>query len=290
MDKPIPGPRVPKMLLGIIGHPLHHSLSPLLHNTMLAEQGIQAAYHTWPMLEDRLEDFVNAMRTLPIHGVSVTIPHKEAIMDLIDNVSELAAEVGAVNTVLWRNGRLYGANTDVFGFMAPLENLQAVPSSALVMGAGGASRAAIVGLKQLQVKDILISARNLAKSQALAQEMGCTAVPWEERASQNTAILINTTPLGTTGKLQDLSPWPEKTFPRRCIAYDLVYNPQETTFLRQAREAGCHTISGLEMLLHQGVRQFYLWTGKNMSVRGGRKLLTEALQQHPEPIVMEPED
>ncbi len=267
------------MLLGIIGHPLSHSLSPILHNAMFSRLEIPAAYFAWPMLEERLESFIRAMRTLPIHGASVTIPHKEAVMDHIDAVSELAARVGAVNTLLWREGRLYGENTDVFGFVAPLEQLDFIPQSALVLGAGGAARAVVVGLQRVGVQSILISNRNPKKAQTLADIFGCRTVAWEDRADCAPGLVVNTTPLGTTGKYRELSPWPATAFPKGCVAYDLVYNPQVTTFLRDAQAAGCRTIGGLEMFLHQAARQFEHWTGRTMPVKPAREIVMAALNR-----------
>jgi shikimate dehydrogenase len=274
MEQPVQAPR---LLLGIIGHPLGHSLSPVLHNAMLAKLNIPAAYYAWPMLKERLECFIRSMRTLPIHGASVTIPHKEAVMDHIDTVSELAARTGAVNTLLWRDGRLYGENTDVHGFVAPLESLDFFPRNGLVLGAGGAAKAAVVGMQRLGVKEIFITARSLPKAEKMAEALGCGVIPWEDRAMDPPVLLVNTTPLGMSGKFEKLSAWPDKKYSKGCIAYDLVYNPQETVFLRNAREAGCRIVGGLDMFLHQAARQFSLWTGQRMPLRDARQLVLDAL-------------
>lgn len=265
----------PRYLYGIIGHPLEHSLSPALHNWGFARTGWPAAYYRWPVPPAGLGEMIRACRALPIHGLSVTLPHKQAVMPLLDTLTPAAREVGAVNTLYWEEGRLVGHNTDLAGFLAPLRALSALPDSALVLGAGGAARAALAGLRALELGKVGVCARSPGKAQALARDFGVEFVPWEERAQHTARLLVNATPLGLHGELATASPWP--AFAGRGIAYDLVYNPLETRFLRDAHAAGWQTLDGLDMLVAQGVEQFRLWTGHTLENAAARAALLPLL-------------
>lgn len=264
-------------LMGIIGHPLGHSLSPLLHNSMFERLGVMASYHPWPTPPERLADFVSAFRTLPIHGCSVTIPHKEAIMPLCDRLTEQAEAVGAVNTLFWDESALVGDNTDVAGFTAPLNALGRIPESALVLGAGGAARAAVWGLRSLGVGRIGVANRTHERSTSLCGALGGEPVAWENRADWGAGLVVNTTPLGMAGKSENGSPWPRSSFSPDMIAYDMVYNPVRTRFLAEAQAVGCGTISGLDMFVHQAAAQFRLWTGLDMDIPFARQVCLSAL-------------
>jgi shikimate dehydrogenase len=263
---------------GIIGWPLGHTMSPALHGWGFARLGIDAVYEAWPLKPEGVADFIRRVRTEPVSGVSVTIPHKRAVMDHLDRLTDRAKAVGAVNTLYWDGDLLCGENTDVAGFMAPLAKRAALPDSALVLGAGGAARAAVVGLRELGVADVMVSNRTPDKAQSLTRELSARAVAWEARMDQGAGIVCNTTPLGMSGELEDVSPWASDRFQPGLIAYDIVYNPLRTRFLREAEAAGCETISGLEMFLHQGLAQFALWTGRAMDEAGARALLLSILQ------------
>lgn len=271
-------------LLGIIGHPLGHSLSPALHNAMCAKLGIDAVYLPWPTPPERLDAFIAALRTLPIHGLSVTIPHKEAVMRLCDELTPQARVVGAVNTLYWQDGRLIGENTDVTGFCAPLRALffgpdaVALPDAALVLGAGGAARAAVYGLTRLGVRRVGVTGRTLERCRTLALELGGEAVPWEARHTWGAQILVNTTPLGMAGQNERNSPWDASAHTAGQIAYDMVYNPVQTRFLAAAAAAGSSTVSGLEMFVYQAAAQFRLWTGKEMDIPLAREICLQALR------------
>ncbi|BCS88681.1 shikimate dehydrogenase [Pseudodesulfovibrio sediminis] len=262
---------------GIIGWPLGHTMSPTLHNWGFEACGIDANYAAWPVSQDDLSSFMGQVRARPISGLSVTIPHKQAIMEHLDRISERATTVGAVNTLYWDEDQLCGENTDVIGIVAPLTNLDTLPATALVLGAGGAARAALAGFKELGIPGIAIANRTHAKAVALSEEFAVECVAWEDRMDQSWALLCNTTPLGMSGAMEDATPWDGDRFAPATIAYDIVYNPLETRFLREARAAGCTTISGLEMFLHQGLAQFRLWTGTDMDESGARTLLLNTL-------------
>lgn len=263
---------------GIIGYPLGHTLSPTLHNWGFGGLGIEARYDAYPLEPEKLPDFMQQVRQIPLSGLSVTIPHKQSVMPYLDRISPLAQAVGAVNTLYWDGDDLCGENTDVLGLMAPLKQFDSLPETAMVLGAGGAARAAIVGLKELGMSEIMISNRTHAKAQDLADEFGITHVIWEDRLDAAPGLICNTTPLGMAGELESATPWDGACYPDGCVAYDIVYNPLRTRFLQEAEAAGCRTISGLEMFLHQGLAQFRLWTGLEMDEQGARTMLLQALQ------------
>ncbi|WP_319541130.1 shikimate dehydrogenase [uncultured Pseudodesulfovibrio sp.] len=262
---------------GIIGWPLGHTMSPTLHNWGFGELGVDASYAAWPVSSGDLSSFMGQVRARPISGLSVTIPHKQAVMEHLDTISDRAAQVGAVNTLYWDGDTLCGENTDVIGFIAPLRSMAPLPDSALVLGAGGAARAAIVGLKELGVRRIGVSNRTRTKATFLAEEFGVNCIDWEKRMETPWTLVCNTTPLGMSGELEHLSPWDADRFTPGMTAYDIVYNPLETRFLHDADNAHCKTISGLEMFLHQGLAQFHLWTGLDMDEAGARQILLKAL-------------
>jgi shikimate dehydrogenase len=258
---------------GIIGWPLGHSKSPLLHNWGLRTSGLPGKYEAWPTEPKKLKAFMAEVRARRIKGVSVTIPHKQTVMTYLDGVTERAGRVGAVNTLFWADGKLLGDNTDVAGITAPLAPYKDGLKSALVLGAGGAARAACAALQELGVAEICVANRTAAKAQALAKDFGITAVEWEGRAARPWSLLVNTTPLGMKGEHQDKSPWPSNGFGDVGLVYDLVYNPVRTVFLNDAKNAGVEVLSGLQMFMQQGLAQFKIWTGVTLDEKGARQLL-----------------
>ena len=264
------------LLLGIIGHPLAHTLSPALHNWALTQKQIPGAYYCWDTPPHKLSTFVAAMRALPIHGASVTIPHKEIIIPLLDSLTPNAQAIGAVNTLFWKDTQLWGDNTDITGFMAPLLEKKLSPDTALILGAGGAARAALYGLHQSGWK-VFITARTQDKAQALAHSFGAEAVPWNKRHDLRPALLVNTTPLGLKGKLQSLSPW-EENLDGISIIYDLVYNPGKTLLINQGLDQGKEIIFGISMFVHQALAQFKCWTGEQFSLDKAIYRLEKALR------------
>lgn len=266
---------------GIIGLPLGHSKSPVLHNWGLRDAGLPGRYEAWPTEPAKLKAFVAEARARHIKGVSVTIPHKQAVIPLLDGLTERAQAVGAVNTLFWQDGQLMGDNTDVAGILAPLQgwlaaNPDATLASALILGAGGASRAACAALKELGIPDIALANRTASKAESVARDFGLRCVPWEERGSnsgQPWGLILNTTPLGTAGSHEGLSPMPADALPGTRLVFDMVYNPIRTPLLDQAASAGCAILSGLSMFLHQGLEQFRIWTGVSLDPRQAQKLL-----------------
>ncbi len=208
--------------------------------------------------------FMVAVRTLPISGVSVTIPHKQTILPYLDLLTDRALKIGAVNTLYWENGKLIGDNTDIIGFTTPLTLIQQKINSTLILGSGGASRAVIAGLKELSISKIYLTNRTEEKAKSLAREFDLDVVAWEERHGVEADLLVNSTPLGMRGKWESHSPW-TGSLSRFKIVYDLIYNPLQTRLLGQAQKEGCKTISGLSMFVYQALEQFRIWTGQEFS-------------------------
>ena len=266
----------PARLFGIIGHPLGHSMSPALHNWGFERAGIAAVYMAWPTPPEKLTAFFAAVRTLPIHGGNVTLPHKVASMDLLDAVSPRARSVGAVNVFYWEGDRLCGENTDVPGFLAPIKHHRF--KSALVLGAGGASRAVLAGLRELGVPDIAVANRTAAKAEALAKDFGAHSLPWEDRASAGADCVINTTSQGMKGEQANDSPFPTEGFKGKGLAYDIIYNPLETRFIQEAKAAGWETQDGLTMFVEQARESFRLWNpGHDLPPEGAAALVKKCL-------------
>jgi len=256
---------------GVIGHPIAHSKSPLIHGYWLEKHGIRGCYERYDILPEFLEQGVSDLVEAGVRGFNVTIPHKIEIMKLCAELSDEARAIGAVNTVVVRNdGRLYGTNTDYFGF---IENIRkAKPDfdfsygSAVVLGAGGASRAVIYGLKKAGVPNITIVNRTVSKAEALAHEFGCGFVTWETLPDilQSCHLLVNTTSLGMVGQgpLEiNLSPLPDN-----CLVNDIVYAPLMTDLLKSAESRGLDFVTGIGMLLHQARPGFEAWFGKSVDV------------------------
>lgn len=268
---------LPKNMYGVIGWPLAQSLSPLLHNTAFQALHISSIYMSWPIRPEDLATFMNVMPVLGIAGCSVTIPHKVAVLPYLDTASEAASLAGAANTLYWRDGALCGDNTDVAGFMSPLKNMDLTKMDVLLLGAGGAARAVAAGLKLAGCANVRVTSPHDKRQYELAERFGFTPVPWADRGRFPATLIVNATPLGMYGGNEDKTPYEFGASPSHGIAYDLVYNPLRTRFLREAEKAGRKIISGLEMFYGQGEAQFKLWTGLNMP-QEARQALENALE------------
>ncbi len=260
---------------GVAGNPVRSSLSPLLLNTAFRETGINAVYV--PLLTEEVTDLVQIARELPLGGFSVTMPHKQAILPFLDRIDPLAARIGAVNTVCReRDGTLSGFNTDAAGIVSPLQaRLNLKGARILVLGAGGAARAAVFGCTE-QGAEVSISNRTFASANALAAESGASALHPEELGAQATFdVLIHATPAGMR---HHATPLPlELARIRANLVFDLVYNPLETPLLQAARGRGLEILHGVEMFLHQGAHQFELWTGQPAPIAAMRRVVLKAL-------------
>lgn len=255
-------------IYGILGYPLGQSMSPLIHNTSFKDNAINAAYYSFPTPPEKIAVFMDAIRLLNIRGCSVTIPHKQTILPYLDKVTDRVKKIGAANLIYWEGDKLCGDNTDVLGFMSPLEITPPSPDfkKVLILGAGGAARAAVVGLQTLGYTDITITDIVTDLPAALAKEFNLKTVDWDKRGSVDANIIVNSTPLGMKGKFEGESGYDADWFKgRKGVAYDIVYTPYETQFLKDAREAGWVGISGRDMFIAQAEAQFKIWTGKSLS-------------------------
>ncbi len=263
-------------LLGLVGWPVSHSFSPAMHNAAAAALGLNVVYIPLPVHPDDLRTAVPALPALGFGGVNVTVPHKQAVIPLLDELDEAAAAMGAVNTIVVERGletgdrRLVGFNTDGAGFLADLTELGVVVTgrNCLILGAGGSARAVAHALAQAGATGRILARRPSQAQQIIADlELPFTAHPLadlETVAAQSTApLIINATPLGMTPN-PDASPWPDGLpIPPGAFIYDLVYNPRQTKLMQQARAAGRRAANGLGMLVHQGALAFELWTSVN---------------------------
>lgn len=264
-------------LFGVIGNPVAHSLGPTMHNAALQAMDYPAVY-----LAFHVEDpagAVTAVRALNIGGLSVTIPHKVAIMDHLDNVDSLAERIGAVNTVVNDNGCLTGYNTDCYGAMAGLKEKTGLKGKrAALIGAGGAARAVGFGLRE-EGAAVVVYNRSEERGKALAQVMGADFRPWQDLGKMDDIdIIVNTTSVGMVPNT-NASPMPEEALRERMVVMDIVYTPLSTQLLQQAEAKGCRTIDGLTMFILQGARQLELWTGRPAPVDIMRRAVEAALEK-----------
>jgi shikimate dehydrogenase len=255
--------------VGVIGDPIAHSISPAMHQPAFDALGIAATYERWHTTEADLSARIETLRASDTLGANVTIPHKLAVMELVDEISPLAKRTGAVNTIVNQNGRLFGDNTDVYGFATSL--ISACPDApgrrALVLGAGGAARAVVLGLDQIGVTAITVSNRDIERAKRLARDLApiiieaiCLDSDQLRQAVQQTGILVNATSLGWHRGEWPLAPTLLADLPVGANVVDLTY--RDTDLLVATRDRGLATLDGLAMLVHQGARAFELFTGQ----------------------------
>jgi 3-dehydroquinate dehydratase/shikimate dehydrogenase len=271
-------------IVGIIGEPVGHSLSPHMHNAAFAASQLNAVYIPFEVRD--VNQFLRRMahprsRELDwnLRGLSVTAPHKSAVMNHLDWTDPAAKEIGAVNTILIKEDSLHGYNTDASGFISPLHrkfgSLKAVRCA--IIGAGGVTRAALWALRN-EGAHVALFGRDPGKAGPVAEEFGVEYRPLRAARFDTFDLVINATPLGTRGGREDYTPATADQLRGVRLAYDLVYNPLETRFLREARSAGCETLGGIEMLVAQAVEQFKLWTGSDPNVEVMRAAALRGLE------------
>jgi shikimate dehydrogenase len=259
---------------GVIGDPVGHSLSPLMQNRAFRAAGINAVYAAFPVTD--LACAIAGVRALRIRGLSVTIPHKEAIIPLLDEVDPLAGRIGAVNTVLNRQGRLAGYNTDAEGAVKALSEKTSLPGrDVLILGAGGAARAIGFGVREKGAK-IHIAGRSAKKGRALADVLGGRYVSIDDVSEAPRDILVNATSVGMHPDT-DRMPIPVHVLSPQMTVMDIVYNPLRTRLLSAAEERGAQVIDGAAMFVHQGAAQFALWTGTEAPAALMKQAAYEAL-------------
>jgi 3-dehydroquinate dehydratase / shikimate dehydrogenase len=264
---------------GVAGDPVSHSLSPFTMNTGFRRENVHAVF--LPLPSRGLDDLMACVREIPIHGMAVTMPYKQEIVQHLDNSDVVTQQTGACNTVVrGQDGKLYGFNTDVAGIVTPLEEHIALQGAkVLVLGAGGAARAAIYGVKQ-RGADVYILNRTPQTAQALARKMSAKTIKRSDLAKMDFDVIINATPVGMGNP--KVSPLDEKELKAKII-FDLVYNPYETKLLSMARAQNLIAISGVEMFVHQGARQFEIWTGKPAPIDEMRLEVFRQLGEKPIP-------
>ena len=273
--------------LGVMGWPIAHSLSPVLQNAAIEEAGLDYVYISLPVPPEKLKEAVAGLRAMQFSGWNVTIPHKQAIMAELDVVDEDARIIGAVNTVVNRDGHLTGYNTDYIGFMQPLTQQGFSPKGkeATILGAGGAARAVIWGLLRAKVRRITLGVRNPAKAERLAEEFASygeiQVLHWEDGAFSDhlavTDLLVNTTPLGMYPHVEGMPPVDWTKLKKDALVYDIIYTPERTRFLSEAQAHGHAIINGEGMLAGQGAAAFTLWTGVAPDLALMKRALREEL-------------
>ena len=269
-------------LVGLLGKPVSHSLSPVMHNAAYKHMGLDWCYMAIPCEKTQIKQIVKALRFMDCKGLNITIPHKQEILNSCNKLTTIANKVQAVNTLIpEKNNEWIGANTDIEGFLVPLKNKNLTDKNVIVIGCGGSARAVVMGLSNLQLKQITIIGRNedslnifmkdmknlCTKNNILIESMTNEAshiTPYIKEAS----LIINTTPIGMNKKnieKQDIPLGFEiwNNLSDKTILYDLIYNPRPTNWLKLGQERNCLTIDGLDMLVEQGALSIRLWSGFN---------------------------
>ncbi|MCC6236993.1 MAG: shikimate dehydrogenase [Dehalococcoidia bacterium] len=260
--------------IALIGHPVAHSLSPAFQQAALDALGVDARYEAWDLLPEELPMAAERLRSAALLGANVTVPHKEAMLRFIDRPDALVERVGALNTIVHREGQLHATNTDVSGVLRALEAAGASPRGmrVVLLGAGGAARAVVVAMRVAEAASVVVANRTRGRAEDLV-ELGGEAMPVTtcgleeddaelEAAMARADLVVNSTTLGMThGPDEHATPVPARMFRGGQVAFDLVYVPERTPFLEAAEAAGARPVGGLAMLVHQGAESFRLWTG-----------------------------
>lgn len=270
-------------IFGVVADPVAHSYSPLIHNRAFFDQNLNARYFPFRVPKDDLPHFIKQGRGFGICGLSVTIPHKEDALDYCSQAESSVTGIGAVNTLVFHEEDLLGYNTDYRAAMDCIEELFKINKNAerpmqgmkvMILGAGGVSRAVAWGLRQRHA-EVTISSRNHERSQLLAAELGCQAVEWEFRHSQQINLLVNGTPVGMHPDV-DSSPFDASELNQFVAVFDTVYNPENTLLIKQAKKANCRIITGVDMFVRQAAYQYKLFTGRDAPLSLMRKTIKEA--------------
>ena len=270
-------------LYGVIGNPVQRSLSPIIHNGGFKRLGWNAIYLAFEVRN--VEEALRGIRGLGVTGVSVTIPFKTEVIPFLDKVEGLAKKIGAVNTIVNRRGKLIGYNTDCEGALEALEEKMDLRGKRVVLlGAGGAARAIGFGLKERGLPLVVVN-RSKERGRVLSKELGCDYLPVSSlvktKAGELEAdVIINATSLGMYPRDGE-TPIPKELLKKEMVVMDIVYEPLQTKLLREAKEKGCVTVDGLEMLIRQGMAQFEIWTGRRLEIGQVKKDLRRALKREP---------
>lgn len=254
---------------GLIGYPVGHSLSPVMHNAAFRALGMDGRYELWETALDSLPERIESLREPGVLGGNVTVPHKQAVMPLLDEVTETARRIGAVNTVIPSDGRLTGDNTDAYGFSRSLRDVVEPETieRAVVVGAGGAARAVLVSLQEAGITNVIVINRTLERAHKLVEGVATdgqapiVAGGWDalDDVARSAGLIVNATPVGWHGDEMPFDREIVDSLPGNAVVMDLTY--RHTALLKAAEARGLEAIDGLPMLIHQGARSFELWTG-----------------------------
>jgi shikimate dehydrogenase len=266
--------------VALVGYPVSHSLSPIMQKAAFDALHIEASYVLWETQQDQLAGKIASIRSSGMLGANVTIPYKEDVMQLVDECDPLAARIGAINTIVNHDGRLYGYNTDAPGFITALKEFDAYPfdctgKKVVILGTGGAARAAAVGLLEKGIDEVMLLGRTEAHLQNIVRHLNTFSVkidrithirgalfgyPEARKFLSNADLVVNATPIGL--KVNDSKLLIDvNVLPITALVMDMIFNPSFTPLLRTARAHGCQVLNGLSMLLYQGALAFELWTG-----------------------------
>lgn len=279
-----------KKHLGIIGCQISHSLSPIMHNTVIQTLNLPMVYGVMDVTEEMLPSLISSMRSLHFRGANVTIPYKQIIMKYLDEISEEAEKIGAVNTIVNNNGRLIGHNTDVWGVYLSLQPYanEIKNNHVIIFGAGGATKATVFAVaKFFSPRYISIVNRTAGKAHQIINHFSpqyrltkFSHLETEldiQREIEVAALVINTTSVGMKPNIHAMPISPNIVLQKNQLVFDIVYNPVETSFLKLAKSVEARTIGGVEMLLGQGARAFELWTHQEFPMSAARAVLTQEL-------------
>lgn len=277
-------------IYAVIGDPIAQSLSPQLHNGLFETIGVDALYLPIGVKAEDLEKLVDGFRLMNFGGFNITKPHKMEVMKYLDGLDPLAEKIGAVNTVVYQDGKMIGYNTDGFGFIKSIENkIGDMPKESLtilILGCGGAVKSVAMALADWGIKKVIIANRTVEKAEELANQINeswpgkAQAISMEasalEKAVNESVVIANGTSLGMADTI-DLTPLPKNLMKKDLLVYDMIYSPPVTQFMKDGRAVGAQTVNGLEMLLYQGLLAFELWTNIFPDPELGMKLLKEGL-------------
>ena len=269
-------------LVGLLGQPVNHSLSPIIHNAAYEEMGLDWLYLAFPCDKTNLQQLTKSLRLINCKGLNITIPHKHDVLKACNKLTDIASSIQAVNTLIpEQNNQWIGANTDVEGFLMPLKNENLSNKNVLVIGCGGSARAVVMGLTRFNLKQITIIGRSEDSLNLFMNDMkylstsNITSIKAINKNKSNIKpyiedanLIINTTPIGMNSKIVDkeniplgLEIWDDLS--NKTILYDLIYTPRPTNWLKLGQQKNCLTIDGLDMLVHQGALSIKLWSGFN---------------------------
>nr|WP_320026868.1 shikimate dehydrogenase [uncultured Acetobacterium sp.] len=277
-------------IYAVIGDPIAQSLSPQLHNGLFKANGVDALYLPIGVKAEDLEKLVDGFRLMNFGGFNITKPHKMEVMKYLDGLDPLAEKIGAVNTVVYRDRKMIGYNTDGFGFIKSIENkigdIAKESLTILILGCGGAVKSVAMALADWGIKKVIIANRTVEKAEELANQINeswpgkAQAISMDAAALENAvdqaAVVANGTSLGMADTI-DQTPLPKYLMKKDLLVYDMIYSPPVTPFMKDASAVGAQTVNGLEMLLYQGLLAFELWTGIFPNPELGKKLLEEGL-------------